>query len=216
MARFLAIPFVFAISLGISLLPIAGTSRSEGPGFFALIPVYLMPVAIFCAIISMTSMGQEGYAVWNLYVAPMKARQILKAKLLIASLLGSAFSLGMLIFLELILRTAAEEILALFMVGIAVVMAECAVGLFFGAKFPDFRETVRSRYVTVWGSLLGTLLSLLIATITASPVLASLFLQRTITYPMAILSIMIGLVIFAGAWRLAERQTRTLLQEIRI
>jgi hypothetical protein len=216
MARFLAIPFVFAISLGISLFPIAGASAREGPGFLALIPVYLMPVAIFCAIISMTSLGQEGNAVWNLYVAPMNARQILKAKLLIVGLLGFAFSLGMLIFLALLLRIGAVEFLSLLVIGIAVVLSESAIGLYFAAKFPDFRETVRSRYVTVWGSLLGTFLSLLIAMITATPVLVSLILQQTITYPMTILSIMIGLVIFAGAWRLAERQTRTLLQEIRI
>lgn len=139
MARFLAIPFVLAISLGVSL-GIGGEPISEGPAFLALVPLYIIPVAIFCGILSMTSMGQEGYAVWHLYVAPLSSSQLLKAKLLIAVALGLVFSVGLLLVLSLLLKAAAMNFLVLLALGIIVVFEESALGLYFGARYPDFRD----------------------------------------------------------------------------
>jgi len=216
MARFLAIPFVLAISIGVSLYPIGATPIPERPGFFALIPLYIVPIAIFCGIVSMTSFGQEGGAVWNLYLAPMRARQLLKAKLVLAVLLGTAFGLFMLLVLGVILRPTIAYIPVLLPLGIAVVLEESVLGLYFGAKFPDFRETIRSRYVSVWGSLFGVLVALLVAVLTASPIfISSLFRRPAVDQP-AVLSLAIGLIVFFVASKLAERQIQVLLQNIRV
>lgn len=216
MARFLAIPFVLAISMSISFLPMSGGSLTEEPGFFALVPLYLIPVAIFCGILSMTSMGQEGYAVWHLYVAPLSSKQLLKAKLLLAVVLGLAFDVGMLIALSLLLRAATANFLVLLALGVIVVFEESTLGIYFAAKFPDFRETIRSRFVSVWGSLAGMFLSLIIAMLTAAPILASIIMTRTITVQLASVGLAIGAVVSILGWRLADRQLKVLLRNIQV
>jgi hypothetical protein len=216
MARFLAIPFVLAISMGISFLPMGGGSTPEMPGFLALVPLYIIPVAIFCGILSMTSMGQEGYAVWNLYVAPLSSQQLLKAKLLLALVLSLAFSFGMLIVLSLLLKTAAENFLLLLALGSTVVLEESALGSYFGAKFADFRETIRSRFVSFWGSFAGVFLSLFGAVLTVAPIILSILTMGIITGGLVIASFAIGAIIFLVGWKLAERQLRFLLRNIQV
>jgi hypothetical protein len=214
MARLLSIPFVLAVSLGLSLFPIRGTSVPMGVGFYALIPVYVMPVAIFCAIMSMTCIGQEGNAVWNLYLAPISPRQLLKAKLVIPILLGVAFSLAMLAFLKIILGIALADLFPLLSLSAAVVLSESALGLYFAARFADFRDIVRSRFVSAWGSLFGTLISLLLVGLTASPIFISIAVRGSVAGEYVALSFAIGLVIFLISWKLAEQRMARLLQEI--
>jgi hypothetical protein len=215
MARLLAIPFVLAVSLGISLFPISGTAVPGGY-LYVLIPVYVMPVAIFCALMSMTSIGQEGNAVWNLYVAPITPRQLFKVKLIIPVLLGLAFSVAMLLFLSLVLRMSFANFLALLALSIPVVLAESAVGLYFAARFADFRDVIRTRFVSVWGSLFGTLISLVLVGVIASPILISMVAQSSVASGYVALSLAIGLVVFLASWRLAERQMSKLLREIQV
>jgi hypothetical protein len=220
MARLLAIPFVLAISISVSLFPISGASVPEGPGFYALIPVYLltvlMPVAIFCAIMSMTSIGQEGNAVWNLYVAPIEPRLLVRVKLVIPILIGSAFSVAMLIFVGFFLKIALADMLMLLSLSVAVVLAESAMGLYFAAKFADFRDVIRSRFVSAWGSLLGTLISLLLVGLTASPIFLSIAVRGSVADEYIVLSFAIGLAVFLVSWKLAERQMTKLFSEIRV
>lgn len=214
MARLLAIPFVLAVSLGLSLFPIRGTPIHGGVGFGVLIPVYVMPVAIFCAIMSMTCIGQEGYAVWNLYMAPITTKQLLKVKLVIPVLLGVAFSLAMIIFLGFVLGIALADLVLLLGLSIAVVLSESALGLYFAARFADFRDIVRSRFVSTWGSLFGTLISLVLVALIASPILISSVIRGSVPSEFLVLSFAIGISIFLVAWKLAERQMTKLFREI--
>lgn len=207
MARFLAIPFVLVVSLSISLVPISGTAVPEGLGFFALVPLYVIPLAIFCAVVSMTSLGQEGYAVWNIYVAPITAKQLLKGKILTAVLLGLVFSVAMAIFLGVLLKISTVDIIFLLILGTAIAFGQSAVGMYFAARFPDFREMVRSRFVSVWGSLVGTFLSLILAMITATPILVSILVRRTITYDFVVATFAIGVIIFIAGWKLGTSNT---------
>jgi hypothetical protein len=214
MARLLAIPFVLAVSLGISLFPIRGSAMPVRAGFYALIPVYVMPVAIFCAIMSMTSIGQEGNAVWNLYVAPITPRQLLKVKLVEPVLLGLAFSAAMLVFLGFLLNITLANFAILLSLSAIIVVNESALGMFFAAKFADFRDIIRSRFVSAWGSLFGTLVSLILAGITVSPIVISIIINGSIGSEYVVLSWAVGLIIFLVSWRLAEQQMSKLLREI--
>ncbi len=216
MARLLAIPFVLAVSLGLSLFPIRGTNVPEGVGFYGLIPVFVMPVAIFCAIMSMTCIGQEGSAVWNLYLAPISPRQLVKAKLVIPVLLGVAFSVAMLAFLGIVLGVSFGDTLLLLSLSVAVVLSESALGLYFAARFADFRDIVRSRFVSAWGSMFGTMISLLLVGLTAGPMLISIAIRGSVGGEYVLLSLAIGLGIFLGSWRLAERRMGELLTEITV
>jgi hypothetical protein len=216
MARFLAIPFVLAISMGIALLPLGNGSISQPPLFFFIAAFYLLPVAIFVGALSMTSIGQEGYAVWNIYAAPIKPSQILRAKVLFASTLGVAFGVALLTIFAFLMSDVAIYYGVMLMIGVVVVLEASALGVYFAARFPDFREMVRSRYVGVWGSLLGMLTTIAVALLTVLPSAVSIGLYTSITPLFAAASILVGIVIFVSASKLAHRQVTNLLQNITI
>jgi len=215
MARFLAVPFVLAVSLGISFFPFGNDSIPVGPGLLAIVPLYLLPVAIFVGLLSMTSIGQEGYAVWNLYAAPIRPSNLLRAKMLFSAALGILFVVGILAVFSLLLKPLATYFLVLLALGIAVVFEEAAIGICFGARFPDFREMVRSRYVSVWGSLLGMVVGIGSAMLTASPIIISVMRYHLILPELAVLSFMFAFVVFVVASKLANSQIKLLLQNIR-
>jgi hypothetical protein len=215
MARFLAIPFVLAISMGVSFLPLGNGTVSDQLAF-ALLFMYLTPIALFSVFLSMTSLGQEGYAVWHLYVAPLSPRQLFKAKFLLAALLGVAFDFGLLLVLSLLMKPAITILFALVPVGLIVVLEESTFGVYFGARFPDFRETIRSRFVTVWGSVGGMGISWSLAILTAVPLFVSVHLFGSVTIPLLIVSMIIGVIVSLYEWRLAEREIRVLLKNIQV
>ncbi len=214
MARFLAIPFVLAISLGLSLFPLSEQASATGPGLLAIILLYMIPVAIFVGILSMTSIGQEGYAVWNLYTAPIEPNHLLRAKMLYAELLGIGFSVGMLTIFSFLLKPLMAYFWLILALGIAVVFEESAIGIYFGARFPDYREMVRSRYVGVWGSLFGMLLGIISAMLTASPIIISVILYHWILPQLAALSFIFAGAVFLTASKTAKDQMKILFKNI--
>jgi len=214
MARFLAIPFVLAISMGISLVPLGTQQTAEAPSFVFIAILFLLPVAIFVGALSMTSIGQEGYAVWNLYAAPIKPSQLLRAKVLFAAILGIPFTVALLSIFALLLNTVGTYYGILLPVGVLVVLEASALGVYFAARFPDFREMVRSRYVSVWGSLLGIGTALGVSLLTVTPVALSISLYGAIIPQLAIVSFGIGLGVFIVALKLANHQIQSLFQNI--
>jgi hypothetical protein len=215
MARFLAIPFVLAISMGISLLPLGAQQTPEAPGFLLFAFLFLLPVAIFVGALSMTSIGQEGYAVWNIYAAPIKASQLLRAKLLFAISLGLPFGVALLSIFALLLNAVETYYWILLMIGVLVVLEVSAIGVYFAARFPDFRDMVRSRYVGVWGSLLGIAAAMGASLLTAAPPAISISLYGSIIPQLAIASFLIGAVVFIVASKLASQQIENLFKNIR-
>ncbi len=214
MARFLAIPFVLAISLGLSLFPMGEQTSTSGLGLLVTIPLYMIPVAIFVGILSMTSIGQEGSAVWNLYTAPIEPNHLLRAKMLYAELLGIGFSVGMLTIFSFLLRPLMAYFWLILALGIAVVFEESAIGIYFGARFPDFREMVRSRYVGVWGSFFGMLLGIISAMLTTSPIIISVIWYPSILPQLAVLSFMFAGAVFIAASKIARDQMKILFKNI--
>jgi hypothetical protein len=214
MARFLAIPFVLAISMGISLLPLGSQQTPEGPGFLSIVTLYILPVAIFVAALSMTSIGQEGYAIWNLYAAPIKASQLLRAKLLFAAALGLAFGVALLSVFTVLVNAVAAYYWILLMIGAVIVLEVSALGVYFAARFPDFRE-IRSRYASVWGSALGISVAVIVGILTASPTIISMMLYGSIIPELTIASLLIAIVVFVIGWKLALHQIEALFQNLR-
>jgi len=209
MARFLAIPFVLAASMALSLSQVGTVSGH--PDVAAVVPLYLIPIAVFCEVLSMTSVGQEGPAVWNLYVAPLKPKQLLRAKFLLTTLLGVAFTFAMLLAITFFATASASDIALLLCLGFIVVFEEASFGLYVATKFPDFRETVRSRYVTIWGSMIGMFLGIVIALLTATPILLNVFLSEAMELAAAFL---VGLIICIVLWSVTIRQTKLMFENI--
>ena len=216
MARFLAIPFVLAISLGISILPLGTASPAQTPGFLLIAVLYTLPLAIFVGALSMTSIGQEGYAVWNIYAAPIKPSQIFRAKVLFATSLGLAFGIALLTIFAFLMSIVAEYYGLLLMVGVLVVMEGSALGVYYSARFPDFREMVRSRYVGVWGSMLGLATLVGASFLTIAPASASLLLYGQLRPEFTIATLAVGIAVFLAGAKLALRQITDLFANIRI
>jgi hypothetical protein len=212
MARFMAIPFVLAASIGLSLVTSRATSDSLS--FVTILPLYIIPVTIFAQMLAMTSIGSEGYAVWNLYAAPIRPSQLLRAKLIYATSLGIIFCIGMAVFFCILVNSALPHLWVLMIVGIVTVLEQSAVGITIGARFPDFREMVRSRYVSIWGSLLGLFVGLFISFLTISPIFLSIRVYQQFLNQFTILSFGLGLIAFLITWKVAERQVESLLRNI--
>jgi len=216
MARFLAIPFVMAVSIGFALFSFNGTPADQAPPLWFLAFLYLLAVVPFVAFLSMTSIGQEGYAVWNIYAAPIKPNQLLRAKILFVDFLGLPYVVGLLIIFVVLLSIVRAYFGDLLLLGILAVLDGSALGIWFAARFPDFREMVRSRYVGVWGSLAGLACAGGVCFLTYVPLQVSIWLYGSIIPPFALASLVAGLTLFAGAFKLAERRVARLLQNLTV
>jgi len=213
MARFLAIPFVLAVSIWASMFPYASSSQGFSLTSIVLY-LYLAPIAMFCWLLSMTSIGQEGSAIWNLYAAPLDAGKLVNAKIYLTTMLGSFLACGLLLAVALLLKPGVTEILSLLLLGLGFVVEFSALGLYVAGRFPDFRETIRSPYVSLSGSLLGMILGLIVGVGTVLPLFLPSDVQ--IPFPRLVVSILIALLLFVALWRLAIRQVRSLLAEIQV
>ena len=216
MARFLAIPFVLAISMGISISPLGGGPTSGIYEFFSLELLYAIPVFIFVGAFAMTSIGQEGYAIWNIYAAPIKPSQILRAKTVFAAALGLAFGIALLTIFALMLNPIAANYGILLLIGILIVFESSTIGVWYAARFPDFREMIRSRYVGVWGSLAGMGTAFGAALLTIAPSFTSAYIYGTIRPEFTVATVAIGLLVSLVAAKLALREIAYLFRNIRV
>ena len=211
MARFLAIPFVVAVSMVFSMFSM---TTQSGAGVGTALFIYLLAIAIFVSILSMTSIGQEGNAVWNIYTAPIKSTQLLRAKMFFASGLGLAFGIVLFSVFIFILPSFGTYYWIPLVLVVPLVFEESARGVYIAARSPDFREMVRSRYVGVWAQLAGTGLSLAMVGLTAGPVVAYEALYGSISAEPVLASVIIIAIIFVIELKLAGKQVRSLLQNI--
>jgi len=164
----------------------------------------------------MTSIGQEGYAIWNLYAAPIKPTQIFRAKLLFAASLGLAFGISLLTIFAFLMNIIAANYGIMMLIGVLVVMEASTLGVYYAARFPDFREMVRSRYVGVWGSMLGIATAFGASLLTIAPAAASLTLYGQLTPAFTIATVAVGISVFLTGAKLALRQITALFRNIRI
>ncbi len=187
MARFLAIPIIMGISL---LIPVIGATSARTPpsavAFFVIAPSLLVGLGLVSSTISMTSIGQEGPAVWNIYATPLLPKELFKAKALTALFLSSAAVVPIVLILSLVVRLRFELVLAMLALGFFVSIENTLIGLVIGARYPDFREMVRSRFVSVWGSLLGAFLGVVASTITIAPLIVLGFLGSNLGFAFSV------------------------------
>jgi MFS family permease len=136
--------------------------------------------------------------------------------LIYVTALSALFAVAMALVFGLLVSEVLPHLWVLVILGLALVLEQAAIGMSIGARFPDFRESIRSRYVSVWGSLLGVFLGLIIGILTISPVFFSVLLYHEFLDQFAVLGVALGLIVFILAWRIAEKQVETLLGNIRV
>jgi hypothetical protein len=212
MARFLAIPFIIAISIGFSMFR---SNPDPGSGLITTLLVCLMPLAFFTSLLSMASIGQEGYAIWNIYAAPITPSQLLRAKLFLVSGLGLVFAVTLLSIFSLLIPNLWMYYWIGLVLAVALVLEESARGVYVAARSPDFREMIRTRYVGLWAQLSGLLLSFGAFALAAGPVIWYYSYYGSVDPEPVLASFVALLVIFAMEWKLAKRQLGKLLQNIK-
>ena len=222
MARFLAIPILIVASMLIPSL----MSTSESPASSSGIMFWFFPlifgVTFFALFTSMISVGQEGSAVWNLYSSPILPREFVRAKVSANIILSLPIAIAFWLGITLLGHTSFKASLAFLLVLAALILAESFVGLALGVKYPDFGETIRSRFIRLTGMLTGMLLGMAVAgTILAPYGLYVLFklqwLDRNIYFAVACFtSLILTALISAIAYRACVSSTKKLLAGIPI
>lgn len=165
MAGILALPAIVIVSL------VAVTFTEPPSDRYATILYWVLPVmgalGFYVLALGMSSVGQEGGAVWNLYVTPLSPRELVRAKagLVLVPVLPVA-ALGC-ILLILVLAPSVRGMLAVVIATFGICFTGTFTGLLLAMKHPDFSETVRSRFVSMTTGLtafpLGALVFLAVA-----------------------------------------------------
>ncbi len=168
MANYLAIPVVMMATMVIpSLFSKNGFSLSRDAMFLAF------PLAfgamLFAYMNSSVSVGQEGPAFWNIQSSPLSPGEFVRAKvgsnLIISLPLALVFWIGIVLLGHPALRTT----IAFLVILVALILTESFIGLTVGIMFPDFTETVRNRFISISGALLGMFLAALAAGVLLAP-----------------------------------------------
>jgi hypothetical protein len=163
MARFLAIPILIVASLLIPSLASTGQSPASSLGIMFWFFPLIFGVTFFALFTSMISVGQEGSAVWNLYSSPLLPGEFVRAKVTVNIILSVPIAIVFWLGITLLGHTSFKSSLAILLVLPALILVESFVGLALGAKYPDFSETIRSRFIRLTGMLTGMLLGATVA-----------------------------------------------------
>jgi hypothetical protein len=163
MARFLAIPILIVASLLIPSLVYTGQSPASSLGIMFWFFPLIFGVTLFALFTSMISVGQEGSAVWNLYSSPLLPGEFVRAKVTANIILSLPIAIAFWLGITLLGHASFKSSLAILLVLPTLILAESFVGLALGAKYPDFSETIRSRFIRLTGMLTGMLLGATVA-----------------------------------------------------
>ncbi len=156
MVTFLAFPFIMVLinvingAYGDAFS--AGSSLSTRILFFALPGFGVLLLSFYVAAVGM---GGEGSGFMNLLSAPVSPREIARAKL-VTALVPSIPFLAVIV-VAVILFLGVQPLMTLFITvfGLATIIESAVVGLYFGARFPDYTEVPRARFVSPNGMIVG-------------------------------------------------------------
>jgi predicted permease len=215
---YLALPVVF-----VALIVVQQTTT---PGFRSGMPNTVYPIwlmgGIMTIIVAATSVGQEGKAILNIYASPVSPRVFLRAKLLVASLFGMATILAMLVVSSVLASASVAGFVASLLVSIVIVVECVFIGLGVATRHPDLQERPRPRFVQPAWLMLAILLGILLAFITAFPLVLwpsiSGYLEGIgLSYDSAVgLGLAFGCVVCVIAYRWARSGAVKLLNELTV
>ena len=183
MASWIAIPAMMCI-VTIITTPWNPTASTMYKILFFMTPGFgILLLAFFLALVGI---GQEGRAFVNLMIAPLGAKQIVKAKLAAALLPSTCALFTIIVFVQTLAQPGLEVMLAVTVASFAALLEATLVGLSVGIRYPDFAELPRVRFVSQQGALYGMALMGAAVAAVCFPILAHpFFLSRLISLPVA-------------------------------
>jgi hypothetical protein len=153
MARFLAIPVLFAVS---SLLPIL-TAGADSENTLSGISFVLLAETslILPMMLSSISIGQEGSSIANIYMLPISADELVNGKLFHPWLISGVGILVVALLMQFLVPVATGQFLATLVAMAFNLIIQGYVGLGTGSRYPSFSPGPRARYITSTGFIIA-------------------------------------------------------------
>ncbi len=226
--RLMAIPLILPVMV---LFPVV---FSPAPSTTAAPPVSVNPlllagpllfgVGLGALFLGLTSIGQEGGRLWTLGSLPVGERMIVKSKLMFSSVIAM---IGLILGLALAVAVFHMYILYAIIfsgLGLTVVLAESSLGIAVGSRYADFSEGPRPRFVTMTGSIIGSILGIIVMGLMVVAFVLTIILSIRLIGIEALLgpiqalpllsSCLVGLTFSRIAYRLAIGPVKRILTEI--
>jgi hypothetical protein len=219
--QYFSIPFVLSVVflLQLSFNPAVTAGRSQVPVFINQLPVWFVG-GLFGLIISSIGFGQEGKAAALLYALPVASRQVLRAKIFTSLFLALLATVCIYVVVVATSRPPLLYALEYFVLAVAITVEEVFIGTAFGARYPDFQERPRPRFVDPLGIMAMVIVGMTILFVTALPailgsVLGSFQGIQSELHQLFFVSIVFAAAVIGLSYRWASAETKKLFVEFR-
>lgn len=149
------IPIVFVVVSIFNSINLQNVSGTQEVNFFFQAMIFLLPSGIMAMSVGNMLIGQEGQAVWRIYVSPVSAKSLVKSKYAFLVLMSLIALIATGIVGVVFFQPSLNFIIAGFAEGVFLVFALGAIGLSFGFKGADFTVTRRPRMIRQEWSLIS-------------------------------------------------------------
>jgi len=220
--QYFAIPFVLGIVFIFEIFfnPSAGSGSggaAQAQSVTDQLPIWFVG-GLFGLIISSISFGQEQRAAPLLYSLPLTARQVLRAKMFTSMMLAMVATVGIFVAVTVITRPPLFTTLENFVIAVAITAQEVCIGTAFGARYPDFQERPRPRFVDPYGVILMVIVGMVIVFITALPSIVGEALTsfpgvQSEVRPLFLVSLAFAAAVIGLSYSWANRETKKLFVE---
>jgi len=221
--QYFAIPFVLGIVFIFEIFfnPSAGTG-SGGAAQTSVtdqLPIWFVG-GLFGLIISSISFGQEQRSAPLLYSLPLTAKQVLRAKMFTSMMLAMVATVGIFVAVTVITRPPLFTTLENLAIAVAITAQEVCLGTAFGARYPDFQERPRPRFVDPYGVILMVIVGMIIVFVTALPSIVGEALSsfpgvQSRVQPLFLVSLVFAAAVIGLSYSWANRETKKLFVEFR-
>jgi len=229
MLQYFAIPFVLSIVFLFQIvfnpsLGAGSAGASGGPSQVRAVtdqlPVWFVG-GLFGLIISSISFGQEGRSAPLLYSLPLTAMEVLRAKMFTSLLLAITATLCIFAVVTAVDRPPPLVLVENLAVAVSIAVEEVCLGTAFGARYPDFQERPRPRFVDPIGLIVMVIVGMVVMVVTVLPAVLSEVLTSFPTIESQVQPLFLASVAFAVAvtglsYSWARRSTKKLFVEFRM
>ncbi|MDG7000860.1 MAG: hypothetical protein JRN15_17340 [Nitrososphaerota archaeon] len=177
--------------------------------------IFMVGLSTF--FLALSSTGAEGKSIVNLYQLPLTVKDFVVGKVITPIVFGSVF--GVVFFsIVVLLFPPLDPALMIILPVLAIAGAtELAfVGLYVGARFPNFSEAPRASYISQTASLIAFPLAILMTGVSMSPLLFSIFFSPSLNELLIafIATLVMTAVLSFVFFFVASRRVRRLLSEL--
>ena len=221
--RLTVVPIIIPVLIGFPLIlspspPSTGGQPSNLLSIFLGAP-FLFGVGLGALFLGMTGIGQEGGSIWTLSILPLNPRVLVQSKILFTTLISSIGLIVAAVVTVAGLKLPISNLPPFIGLGLSVIIAEASLGMAIGSRFADFSEGPRPRFVTITGSILGSVIGMLAMAAMIAPVGIALVLAflagRTVSLPLPLtISGLIGVLIAWIAYKMSINPVGRILEEL--